>query len=147
MNGKASAAPSIQASHLSRRFGSFLAVDDVSFEVEKGEIFGYLGANGAGKSTTIRMLIGLLVPTAGEGRVAGFGAPVGGARLVANERRVVVHRVETQFDGHEVITVRSGWETGPGISFRGALRRAAILSSSPPRPGANNCSAPRVASR
>jgi ABC-2 type transport system ATP-binding protein len=62
---------SIQAEHLSRRFGSFLAVDDVSFQVEKGEIFGYLGANGAGKSTTIRMLIGLLAPTGGRATVAG----------------------------------------------------------------------------
>jgi ABC-2 type transport system ATP-binding protein len=64
--------PSIQAVQLSRRFGSFLAVDEVSFSVARGEIFGYLGANGAGKSTTIRMLCGLLVPTAGEARVAGF---------------------------------------------------------------------------
>jgi len=63
---------SIEALHLSRRFGSFLAVDDVSFSVARGEIFGYLGANGAGKSTTIRMLCGLLAPTAGQARVAGF---------------------------------------------------------------------------
>ncbi len=63
--------PSIVASHLIRRFGSFTAVDDVSFEVPRGEIFGYLGANGAGKSTTIRMLTGLLAPSAGEARVAG----------------------------------------------------------------------------
>jgi len=61
----------ISASHLSRRFGSFMAVNDVSFEVPRGEIFGYLGANGAGKSTTIRMLTGLLAPTSGEARVAG----------------------------------------------------------------------------
>ena len=57
---------SIEAAHLTRRFGDFMAVDDVSFEVEQGEIFGYLGANGAGKSTTIRMLIGLLAPTGGR---------------------------------------------------------------------------------
>ncbi len=61
----------IVAEHLSRRFGSFLAVDDVSFHVEQGEIFGYLGANGAGKSTTIRMLIALLAPTSGKATVAG----------------------------------------------------------------------------
>jgi ABC-2 type transport system ATP-binding protein len=64
--------PSIEAVHLARRFGAFQAVDDVSFRVARGEIFGYLGANGAGKSTTIRMLCGLLAPTAGEARVAGF---------------------------------------------------------------------------
>jgi ABC-2 type transport system ATP-binding protein len=61
----------ISARHLAKRFGAFQAVDDVSFEVERGEIFGYLGANGAGKSTTIRMLCGLLEPTSGEAVVAG----------------------------------------------------------------------------
>jgi ABC-2 type transport system ATP-binding protein len=61
----------ITARELTRRFGTFTAVDRVSFEVEQGEIFGYLGANGAGKSTTIRMLIGLLAPTGGVGTVAG----------------------------------------------------------------------------
>ncbi len=64
-------APSIEARGLTRRFGDFTAVDGVSFEVERGEIFGYLGANGAGKSTTIRMLTGLLAPTSGDARVAG----------------------------------------------------------------------------
>jgi ABC-2 type transport system ATP-binding protein len=63
--------PSIRATRLGRRFGSFQAVDAVSFEVDAGEIFGYLGANGAGKSTTIRMLTGLLAPTSGEATVAG----------------------------------------------------------------------------
>ena len=63
---------SVEARQLSRRFGTFLAVDGVTFEVERGEIFGYLGANGAGKSTTIRMLTGLLAPTSGTARVAGF---------------------------------------------------------------------------
>jgi ABC-2 type transport system ATP-binding protein len=57
---------------LSRRFGSFVAVDRVSFDVTEGEILGYLGANGAGKSTTIRMLCGLLQPTSGQARVAGI---------------------------------------------------------------------------
>ncbi|MGE5787707.1 MAG: ATP-binding cassette domain-containing protein [Myxococcales bacterium] len=62
---------SIVVDHLRRTFGSFVAVDDVSFEVSKGEIFGYLGANGAGKSTTIRMLCGLLSPSGGQATVAG----------------------------------------------------------------------------
>lgn len=65
-------APTIVADGLGRVFGRFRAVADVSFTVERGEIFGYLGANGAGKSTTIRMLCGLLAPTSGEARVAGF---------------------------------------------------------------------------
>jgi ABC-2 type transport system ATP-binding protein len=64
-------APAVSARALTRRFGAFTAVDAVTFEVERGEIFGYLGANGAGKSTTIRMLNGLLAPTSGEATVAG----------------------------------------------------------------------------
>ena len=61
----------IEVDRLRKTFGSFVAVDDVSFEVPRGEIFGYLGANGAGKSTTIRMLCGLLPPTSGRAVVAG----------------------------------------------------------------------------
>jgi ABC-2 type transport system ATP-binding protein len=61
----------IEALGLSRRFGNFRAVDDVSFRVRQGEIFGLLGANGAGKSTVIKMLTGITRPTAGTGRVAG----------------------------------------------------------------------------
>jgi ABC-2 type transport system ATP-binding protein len=64
--------PAVVARELTRRFGRFTAVDRVSFEVERGEIFGYLGANGAGKSTTIRMLNGLLLPSSGTATVAGF---------------------------------------------------------------------------
>ena len=62
----------IEVRHLSRRFGGFTAVDDVSFDVRPGEIFGFLGSNGAGKSTTIRMLCGLLRPTSGAARVGGI---------------------------------------------------------------------------
>ena len=62
----------ITARELTRRFGDFTAVRQVSFEVLEGEIFGYLGANGAGKSTTIRMLCGLLAPTSGQATVAGL---------------------------------------------------------------------------
>ena len=57
---------------LTKRFGSFTAVDGITFDVRHGEIFGFLGANGAGKTTAMRMLCGLSVPTAGHGRVAGF---------------------------------------------------------------------------
>ena len=65
-------APVILVDHLTRRFGSFCAVDGVSFSVVRGEIFGLLGANGAGKTTTFRMLCGLLPPSEGRLRVAGF---------------------------------------------------------------------------
>jgi ABC-2 type transport system ATP-binding protein len=62
----------IEVTNLTRTFGQFLAVDRVSFDVATGEIFGFLGSNGAGKSTTIRMLCGLLQPTAGSARVGGI---------------------------------------------------------------------------
>jgi len=62
----------VEVEGLTKRFGDFTAVDNVSFEVSKGEIFGFIGPNGAGKSTVIRMLTGLLEPTGGKGTVAGF---------------------------------------------------------------------------
>src|SRR5512147_1411531 len=57
---------------LEKRFGSFVAVNRVSFQVARGEVFGFLGPNGAGKSTTIRMLCGILAPSGGSATVAGF---------------------------------------------------------------------------
>lgn len=64
--------PVIVTNNLTKTFGSFTAVDNISFQVEPGEIFGFLGANGAGKTTAMRMLIGLLQPSSGTGKVAGF---------------------------------------------------------------------------
>ncbi len=63
---------SIEAQELTKKFGEFTAVNRISFEVKKGEVFGFLGANGAGKTTAMRMLTGLLMPSSGEARVAGF---------------------------------------------------------------------------
>lgn len=65
-------APDITVENLTRRFGDFVAVDHISFDVQPGEILGYLGPNGSGKTTTIRMLLGLLKPNDGHGRVLGF---------------------------------------------------------------------------
>ncbi|MBP3288035.1 MAG: ABC transporter ATP-binding protein [Muribaculaceae bacterium] len=62
----------ISVAGLTKRFGSFTAVDHITFDVGRGEIFGFLGANGAGKTTAMRMLCGLSVPTSGTGRVAGY---------------------------------------------------------------------------
>ena len=62
----------IQTDNLTRIFGNFTAVDQISFSVHKGEIFGFLGANGAGKTTAIKMLTGLLSPTSGQASVAGM---------------------------------------------------------------------------
>lgn len=64
--------PSVEVEHLTKRFGTFVAVDDISFVAHRGEIFGFLGPNGSGKSTTIRVLCGLLRPTSGRARVAGI---------------------------------------------------------------------------
>ena len=62
----------VEVESLVKRFGSFVAVDHISFKVEAGRIFGFLGPNGSGKSTTIRMLCGILMPTSGRARVSGF---------------------------------------------------------------------------
>lgn len=62
----------IETKDLTKKFGTFTAVDHISFEVGEGEIFGFLGANGAGKTTAMRMLCGLLEPTSGQGTVAGY---------------------------------------------------------------------------
>lgn len=64
--------PVIEVENLTKQFGSFVAVDHISFEVRRGEIFGFLGANGAGKTTAMRMLTGLSRPSAGRATVAGF---------------------------------------------------------------------------
>jgi len=62
----------IEVQHLVKRFGAFVSVDDLSLTVARGEVFGLLGSNGAGKTTAIRMLCGLLSPTGGAARVLGF---------------------------------------------------------------------------
>lgn len=62
---------SISVTNLEKKFGDFVAVNKITFSVKKGEIFGFLGANGSGKSTTIRMLCGIITPTSGRGSVAG----------------------------------------------------------------------------
>ena len=74
----------ITAENLTKKFGSFTAVDHISFEVEQGEIFGFLGANGAGKTTAMRMLCGLSKPTSGKGMVAGFEISKNPEKIKAN---------------------------------------------------------------
>jgi ABC-2 type transport system ATP-binding protein len=66
--------PVVLVENLTRRFGDFVAVDRVSFEIQPGEVVGYLGPNGSGKTTTIRMLLGLLAPSEGQATVLGFDA-------------------------------------------------------------------------
>jgi len=62
----------IKTDKLTKRFGDFIAADEITFEVKKGEIFGFLGANGAGKTTAMRMLCGLSIPSSGQATIAGF---------------------------------------------------------------------------
>jgi ABC-2 type transport system ATP-binding protein len=90
----------IEVKHLSRRFGAFVAVDDVSFNVATGEIFGFLGSNGAGKSTTIRMLSGLLRPSSGT-------AIVGGIDVAADPEGVKrrIGYMSQKFSLYELLTV------------------------------------------
>src|SRR6476620_11489070 len=90
----------IEVKHLTRRFGQFVAVDDVSFEVRRGEIFGFLGSNGAGKSTTIRMLCGLLRPSSGT-------AIVGGIDVAADPEGVKrrIGYMSQRFSLYELLTV------------------------------------------
>jgi ABC-2 type transport system ATP-binding protein len=95
-----SAGPAIEVKDLTRRFGGFVAVSGVSFDVRRGEIFGFLGSNGAGKSTTIRMLCGLLRPTSGRALVDGLD--------VARQRTQVRQRIgymSQRFSLYELLTV------------------------------------------
>lgn len=74
----------ISAQRLTKKFGEFIAVNHISFDVRKGEIFGFLGANGAGKTTAMRMLCGLSYPSSGEGFVAGYDIIKGGEKIKRN---------------------------------------------------------------
>jgi ABC-2 type transport system ATP-binding protein len=71
-NGATGNGIAIEVMGLTKKFGDFTAVNNVNFEVPRGEIFGFLGPNGAGKTTTIRMLLGLLTPTSGTAKVIGY---------------------------------------------------------------------------
>jgi ABC-2 type transport system ATP-binding protein len=102
--------PAVTVRDLTRRFGSFLAVDHVSFDVEQGEIFGFLGSNGAGKSTTIRMLCGLLKPTSGTALVAGIDV---GRDPEGVKRRIGY--MSQRFSLYELLTVEEN------ITFFGGL--------------------------
>ncbi len=90
----------IEVENLVKRFGSFTAVDNISFQVKKGEVFGFLGANGAGKTTAIKMLIGLWSPTSGKANVAGFDL-----FTEANQIRKNIGYMAQRFSLYEDLTV------------------------------------------
>ena len=102
--------PVIEVSHLVKAFGSFRAVDDISFSVRRGEIFGFLGANGAGKTTAMHMLTGLNQPTSGTGTVAGFD--------ICTEHEQIKRHIgymSQRFSLYEDLTVRENIRLFAGI--------------------------------
>lgn len=104
--------PAVTVRDLERRFGSFVAVNRVSFDVAKGEIFGFLGPNGSGKSTTIRMLTGILAPSGGGGTVAGFDILTEAEKIKAH-----IGYMSQRFSLYEDLTVEEN------IDFYGGIYR------------------------
>lgn len=97
--------PAIKAENLSKQFGDFTAVDNVSFEIPRGEIFGFLGSNGCGKSTTMKMLTGLLEPSSGRAELLGQPTDAGDIKT-----RMRVGYMSQSFSLYEELTVRANLE-------------------------------------
>ena len=100
----------IVAENLSKRYGDFVAVDSISFDVRKGEIFGFLGANGAGKTTAMRMLCGLSLPTSGIASVAGFDVYKQNERIKQN-----IGYMSQKFSLYDDLTVKENMRFYGGI--------------------------------
>lgn len=95
---------------LTKKFGNFIATNEITFEVAQGEIFGFLGANGAGKTTAMRMLCGLLTPTSGEARIAGFDV-----YRQSEQIKQVIGYMSQKFSLYEDLTVRENIRFYGGI--------------------------------
>ena len=100
----------ITAHDLTRTFGAFTAVDRITFSVQTGEVFGFLGANGAGKTTAMRMLIGLLAPSGGEATVAGFDV-----RRESEHVKRSIGYMSQRFSLYDDLTVRENVQLFGGI--------------------------------
>lgn len=100
----------IEVNGLTKRFGAFTAVDAISFSVAKGEIFGFLGANGAGKTTAMRMLCGLSYPSAGSGQVAGYDI-----KTQAEQIKRHIGYMSQRFSLYEDLTVFENMQLFGGI--------------------------------
>ena len=131
----------IEARGLTRRFGGFTAVDGIDFHVREGEVFGFLGANGAGKTTAIRMLTGLITPTDGEASVAGFDV-----RREPERVKRSIGYMSQRFSLYDDLTARENIELYGGIyglSDEQIASRTEILLS---RLGLEEASRARVSS-
>ena len=115
------APPAIEAHNLTKTFADFTAVDHVSFTIEKGEIFGFLGSNGCGKSTTMKMLTGLLQASSGSAEL--LGAPVDAGSV---STRMRVGYMSQAFSLYEELTVRQNLELHARLYRLGAGSKAAI---------------------
>lgn len=100
----------IQVKDLTKQFGTFTAVDHITFEVKRGEIFGFLGANGAGKTTAMRMLCGLSYPTSGSGTVTGFDVVKEGEKIKRH-----IGYMSQRFSLYDDLTVMENMELFGGI--------------------------------
>lgn len=100
----------IRTKELTRKFGDFVAVDAITFEVKAGEIFGFLGANGAGKTTAMKILCGLLSPTSGEAKVAGFDVYKEAEKIKQN-----IGYMSQKFSLYENLTVKENIRFFGGI--------------------------------
>jgi ABC-2 type transport system ATP-binding protein len=115
----------IEARGLTRRFGAFTAVDRISLTVAPGEVFGFLGANGAGKTTAMRILVGVLAPTEGEARVAGYDV-----RTERDRVREAIGYMSQRFSLYADLTVRENirlYATIYGLSDAAIAERGAAL--------------------
>ncbi len=112
----------VEAINLTKKFGDFTAVDGVSFQVARGEIFAFLGPNGCGKTTTIRMLCGILAPTSGSGRVAGYDI-----RTEADRVKEQIGYMSQRFSLYEDLTARENLEFYAGVYQVPGPKRAARI--------------------
>ncbi len=112
----------VEAINLTKRFDGFTAVDGISLQVERGEIFAFLGPNGCGKTTTIRMLCGIITPTSGTGRVAGFDIVAESDRVKEN-----IGYMSQRFSLYEDLSVRENLEFYAGVYQVPASERSARI--------------------